>query len=128
MPHVVVEYSANLDGAVDWSALCEAVRVAAAQTGVFPLGGIRVRAHRCDHVAIGDGDPGHGFVDATLKMGRGRDVETRRRAGGHVFEALSRALDPAFAAAPVALSLQIVEIDEPNWKRNTVHDALKRSA
>lgn len=128
MPHVVIEYSANLDRTVDWDALCEAVRAAAAATGVFPLGGIRVRAHNCDHVAVADGNVAHGFVDVTLKMGRGRDVETRRRAGDQVFEALSRALDPAFARAPVALSLQIVEIDEPNWKRNTIHDALKGSA
>jgi 5-carboxymethyl-2-hydroxymuconate isomerase len=128
MPHIVIEHSANLDDRVDWPALCEAARRAAAETGVFPLGGIRVRTHRCDHVAIADGDPAHGFVDVTLKIGRGRDVEARRRAGDQVFQAISRALDPAFAATTVALSLQIVEIDEPNWKRNTIHDALKRSA
>jgi 5-carboxymethyl-2-hydroxymuconate isomerase len=128
MPHIVIEHSASLDASVDWPAVCEAARVAAAETGVFPLGGIRVRTHRCDHAAIADGDPAHGFVDVTLKMGRGRDIETRRQAGGHVFQAISRALDPAFAATTVALSLQIVEIDEPNWKRNTIHDALRRSA
>ncbi len=128
MPHIVIEHSANLDRVVDWPAVCEAARHAASETGVFPLGGIRVRTHRCDHVAIADGGTAHGFVDVTLKMGRGRDVETRRRAGDHVFQAISRALDPAFAATTVALSLQIVEIDEPNWKRNSIHEALKRSA
>jgi 5-carboxymethyl-2-hydroxymuconate isomerase len=128
MPHIVIEHSANLDDSVDWPALCGTARRAAAETGVFPLGGIRVRTHRSDHVAIADGNPAHGFVDVTLKMGRGRDVETRRRAGDHIFQAVSTALDQAFAKTTVALSLQIVEIDEPNWKRNTIHDALKRSA
>jgi 5-carboxymethyl-2-hydroxymuconate isomerase len=128
MPHIVIEHSANLDRHVDWQSVFETARSAAAETGVFPLGGIRIRTHRCEHVALADGDTAHGFVDVTLKMGRGRDVETRRRAGDHIFGAVSRALDPAFAATTVALSLQIVEIDEPNWKRNTIHDALKRSA
>jgi 5-carboxymethyl-2-hydroxymuconate isomerase len=128
LPHIVIDYSANLDGLVDFPALCEAARAAAAETGVFPLGGIRVRTHRCDHVAIADGDPAHAFLDATLKMGKGRDADTKRRAGDHVFQAISRALDPAFAVTTVALSFQIEEIDELNWKRNSIHDALKRSA
>lgn len=129
MPHVVIEYSANLDGLVDFEALIEAVRVAAVETGVFPLGGIRVRTHRAVHAVIADGNPAHAFLDATLKMGTGRDLETRKRAGAHVFQALSKALDPAFAKTTVALSCEIREIDpDLNWKRNTIHDALKKSA
>lgn len=129
MPHVVIEYSANLDGLVDFDALVEAVRVAAIETGVFPLGGIRVRTHRADHAVIADGDPAHAFVDATLKMGAGRDLETRRRAGAHVFAALSRALDPAFAKTTVALSFEIQEVHpDLNWKRNSIHEALKQRA
>jgi 5-carboxymethyl-2-hydroxymuconate isomerase len=129
MPHVVIEYSANLDGLVDFPALVEAVRAAAVETGIFPLGGIRVRTHRAVHTAIADGDPAHAFLDATLKVGTGRDLETRRRAGEHVFKALSKALDPAFARTTVALSFEIREIDpDLNWKRNTIHDALKAKA
>lgn len=128
MPHIVIEHSAGLDAHVDWPALCEAARKAAAGTGIFPPGGIRVRTHRCDHATIADGDPTHGFVDITLKIGRGRDRATKQRAGDHIFAAISRALEPAFAATTVALSMQIEEIDEPNWKRNTIHDALKGRA
>ena len=129
MPHVVIEYSANLETVVDFDALVEAVRVAAVETGVFPLGGIRVRAHCADHAAIADGDPAHAFVDAILKMGAGRDLETCRQAGAHVFAALSKALDPAFAKTTVALSFEIREVHpELNWKRNSIHEALKQRA
>lgn len=124
MPHIVIEHSASLDPHIDWPALCEAARMAAAGSGIFPLGGIRVRTHRCDHATIADGDPAHGFVDVTLKIGRGRDPATKQRAGDQIFAAISAMLEPAFAATTVALSMQIVEIDEPNWKRNTIHDAL----
>ena len=52
MPHFTIEYSANLDGRLDIGAVCEVVRKAAVETGIFPLGGIRVRAIRCEHYAI----------------------------------------------------------------------------
>ena len=56
MPHFTIEYSANLDKRVDMAKVVEVVRKAATETGIFPLGGIRVRAVRCEHYAIGDGN------------------------------------------------------------------------
>ena len=47
MPHFTIEYSGNLDRHVDIGAVVELVRKAAVETGIFPLGGIRVRAVRC---------------------------------------------------------------------------------
>ncbi len=52
MPHFTIEYSANLDTRVDMGEVVEIVRKAAVETGIFPLGGIRVRAIRCEHYAI----------------------------------------------------------------------------
>ena len=49
MPHFTIEYSANLDGRIDMAEVVEVVRRAAAESGIFPLGGIRVRAIRCEH-------------------------------------------------------------------------------
>ena len=57
MPHFTIEYSANLDARVDMDEVVEVVRKAAVETGIFPLGGIRVRAIRCEHYAIADGNP-----------------------------------------------------------------------
>ena len=44
MPHLSIEYSANLEARVDISGLCEALRQAAAEIETFPLAGLRVRA------------------------------------------------------------------------------------
>ena len=57
MPHFTIEYSANLDGRVDMSKVVEIVRKAAVETGIFPLGGIGVRAIKCEHYAIANGNP-----------------------------------------------------------------------
>lgn len=129
MPHFTIEYSANLDARVDIGAVCEVVRRAAAETGVFPVGGIRVRAVRCEHYAIADGKTDYGFLAMLLRLGEGRDLPTRKKAGEHVFRALSTHLDPVFASSKFALSFDMqINDKETSWKRNNIHDTLKVEA
>lgn len=129
MPHFTLQYSANLATTLDIAAACEVVRHAAVETGIFPLGGIRVRATCCEHYAIADGRPDYAFLDMLLRIGEGRDLATRQRAGEHVFKALSTFLDPVFAKQPLALSFDIqINDGAMSWKRNTIHDTLKAEA
>ncbi|HET7888947.1 MAG TPA: 5-carboxymethyl-2-hydroxymuconate Delta-isomerase [Bradyrhizobium sp.] len=126
MPHFTIEYSANLDTRIDMAKVVEVVRKAAVETGIFPLGGIRVRAVRCEHYAIGDGNPEFAFLDMLLRLGEGRDLKTRKAAGEHVFRALSAYLDPVFADGLFALSFDMqINDKETSWKRNNIHEALK---
>ena len=129
MPHFTIEYSGNLDRHVDMGAVVELVRKAAVETGIFPLGGIRVRAVRCEHYAIADARQDYGFLDMVLRIGEGRDLKTRQTAGEHVFQALSRHLDPVFASSKFALSFDMqINDKDTSWKRNNIHDALKAEA
>ena len=129
MPHFTIEYSANLDGCVDMAAVVELVRKAAVETGIFPLGGIRVRAVRCEHYAIADGNSNFGFLDMVLRLGEGRDLATRKRAGELIFKGLSAYLDPVFADSKFALSFDMqINDKETSWKRNNIHEALKVEA
>ena len=126
MPHFSIEYSANLDARVDMAEIVELVRKAAVETGIFPLGGIRVRAVKCEHYAIADGNPQHGFVAMVLRLGEGRDLAARKKAGEHIFRALSAHLEPVFANSKFALSFDMqINDKETSWKRNNIHDALK---
>ena len=117
MPHFTLEYSANLDSRVDMQAVVEVVRKAAVETGIFPLGGIRVRAIRCEHSAVADGAAHFGFLDMVLRLGEGRDLATRKKAGEYIFKVLSAYLDQAardfpaqvwegLAALPLMLSVR----------------------
>ena len=126
MPHFTIEYSANLDALVDMADIVEVVRKAAIETGIFPLGGIRVRAIRCEHYAIADGRPNLGFLAMVLRLGEGRDLATRKQAGEHIFKALSAYLDPVFKETKFALSFDMqINDKETSWKRNNIHEALK---
>ena len=129
MPHFTIEYSANLDKRVDMGAVVELVRKAAVETGIFPVGGIRVRAIKCEHYAIANGDRKFGFLDMVLRLGEGRDLPTRQKAGEHIFKALSTHLDPVFASSKFALSFDMqINDKETSWKRNNIHEALKVEA
>ena len=129
MPHFTIEYSANLDGRIDMAEIVEVVRNAAVESGIFPLGGIRVRAIRCEHYAIADGRANYGFLDMLLRLGEVRDLATRKRAGEHIFKALSAYLDPVFAQGKFALSFDMqINDKDTSWKRNNIHEALNAEA
>jgi 5-carboxymethyl-2-hydroxymuconate isomerase len=129
MPHFTIEYSANLDSRLEMGKVVEVVRKVAVETGIFPLGGIRVRAIRCEHYAIADGSAHFGFLDMVLRLGEGRDLATRKEAGEHIFRVLSDHLDPVFAAGRFALSFDMqINDKETSWKRNNIHEALKSEA
>ncbi|MDA9291596.1 5-carboxymethyl-2-hydroxymuconate Delta-isomerase, partial [bacterium] len=68
MPHLTVQYSQNLDHDVDMKEFCSVMSVAMQQTGVFPLAGIRVRAHPMPQYCVADEHSKNAFVDMVLRM------------------------------------------------------------
>ena len=64
-----------------------------------------------------------------LRLGEGRDLAARKKAGEHIFKALSAHLDPVFAQSKFALSFDMqINDKETSWKRNNIHEALKAEA
>lgn len=129
MPHLVLEYSANLEPGVDVAALIRAVHEAALETGMFPIGGTRTRAARRDHYRIADGHPDNAFVHLSARIGAGRADEAKRAAGEHIFAALKAALAETFDARPLAISFDMAEIDPAlSFKHNNLHAILQERA
>ena len=52
MAHIQIDYSANLGDRLDLPGLCQALLKAAAETGVFPVAGLRVRAASVQHLSL----------------------------------------------------------------------------
>jgi 5-carboxymethyl-2-hydroxymuconate isomerase len=127
VPHFILEYSANLEPELSVPELFEKLRSTALATGIFPLGGIRFRAVRCDDYLVADGAPENAFVHLTLKLGHGRPLETRREAAEAIFRALTECLGPIFDRRPLGISFEMAELDpELSFKRNNLHERLKR--
>ncbi len=126
MPHLTIEYSANLAAAGDIAGLCRSLHGAVFATGLFELGAIRVRARPCADYAVADLDDRNAFADLHLRIGAGRSMADKARAGEAIFAAAAAHFASRFDTPHFALSLDIVEIDASlSWKRNTIHPRLR---
>ena len=129
MPHLLIEYSASLDTEIDLESLMERMHAAALDTGIFPLAGLRTRCSRRDHYRIADNHPDNAFVHATMRIGYGRSLADRTRAADEISAALFEYLSPLATRLPLALSLEIQEIDpHTNRKCNNLRDYLAERA
>ena len=129
MPHLIVEYSANVEDRIDLDGLLDRLHTVAAGYDVFPLGGLRVRAERREHYRVADGHPDNGFVHVTAIIGHGRPLEVRKEVGQGLFEVICDQLEALFKDSPLAVSFNIQEFHpELNYKRNNLHDYVRSRA
>lgn len=111
MPHIQIDYSANLESRLDVAGLCRVLRDAAVATGVLPLAGIRVRALKADHVVIADGNPDHAYLDISIRLRGGRTAEAKAQATAAIFAAAETYCAGVMAASSFMLSLEMRDID-----------------
>ncbi|MCY1294494.1 5-carboxymethyl-2-hydroxymuconate Delta-isomerase [compost metagenome] len=129
MPHFIVEYTHNIEAEADLPGLFEKVHACLGESGVFPLGGIRSRAMRLDTWRMADGRHDYAFVHMSLKVGAGRDLETRRKVAEELFEVITAHFAELQGRRLLALSFEMTELHaELNFKQNNVHAFLKGQA
>lgn len=126
MPHLTIEYSANLEAAGDLPGLCLALRRALLDTGLFEEGAVRVRALPCPHYAVADLLAENAFAALVLRIGAGRRAEDKTRLGRAVMAAAEAHFAALLAEPHFALSLDIVENNPAlSWKTNAIHPRLR---
>ena len=127
MPHLIVEYSANVESRIDLDALLDRLHGTAIESGMFPVGGIRVRAYRAEHYRIADCAPDNAFVHVTAIVGAGRSLDRRAEVSRLLFDALCDELGEAQATSPLAISFNMREFDSVlNFKKNNLHEFVAR--
>jgi 5-carboxymethyl-2-hydroxymuconate isomerase len=131
VPHLTLDYSANLADAKSIGQLCDTLaHCLEAQREndqrVYPLGGIRVRALRCEQYCIADGRPDAAFLHAHLKIAAGRSDATKKATGDALFTLIKQHFAAEFEQQGLALSLEISEFsDTGTWKHNNLHARFK---
>ena len=126
MPHIIIEYSDNLEKRINLGELIEIAHTTAVDTGVFPLGGLRVRAARREHYKIADGHPDNSFIHIELKIGPGRDKETKKSALENIFSTVEEYLKPIHENSPLAMSAELNEFDsELRINRNNIRNYIE---
>ena len=126
MAHLSFQYSRGLSKHLDLGSFCDVMRDTMIKTTYFPVGGIRVRGFMADVISIADGDPNYNFIDMILRMGEGRSVDIRKNITEALYSTAEDFLKKKNVSNPIALSLEVLEINsEFSIKRyNTVHAAI----
>jgi len=122
MPHIIAEYSANLEDSLDIQGLVDDLHQAAIVSQVAELAGIRSRAERRTHFRVADGNPDNGFVHIVARLRVGRSDEQRQRLGQLLFEAADKRLTAAYNKHPIGLTVEIHQIDHLTFRRNTLRE------
>ena len=126
MPHLTIEYSANIESAADLSALCRALHATMLESGLFELGAIRVRARPCPHYAMADLLAENSFADMILRIGAGRSDADKMQIGRSLMASAETHFAALLARPHFALSLEVQEIAAPfSWKTNAIHPRLR---
>ena len=111
MPHIVVEYSGNIENQIDVLKLVGEVHQAALRTGEFETAAVRTRASRREYYAIADGHRDNAFVAIWVRIAPGRPPERRKRIGQEIFDAACKYLEKLYETIPLAISLEVQEMD-----------------
>lgn len=126
MPHLELRLSRNLVDRIDLPAVVSGLSDELLSCGIFPLGGIRVRAIICDFYAIADRHPENAFVDIQLRVGAGRSPDQLKQAGERLFASARAQFADELAKPHFMLSFDIQVIDPQfSWKENSIHERLK---
>jgi len=115
MPHVTIQYTANLDPEARIDALCATLaEVICAQRDdagqrLYPIGGTRVLAYPAQAYAVADGAPDRAFCYVNARIAPGRPRERVQTTGEALGAAVKAHFAAIFASRPVGITLQIDE-------------------
>lgn len=115
MPHVTIQYTANLDPEAKIGVLCATLAevICAQRDGagerLFPVGGTRVLAYPAAAFAVADGAPDRAFVYLNVRIAPGRAAPLVAATGEALMAAVRSHFSALFAGRPLGITLQIDE-------------------
>jgi len=120
MPHIIVEYSANLEDSVDVQKLIDDLHQVVVDSGVAEVAAIRTRAKRRDVYRVADGDPKNAFVQVVMRLRIGRSEEMRSKLADALLTATDHNLQRAYMTHNIAITVEMEEIDNITARKNSI--------
>ncbi len=111
MPHIFVEYSANLEEHCDTGEMLQNVHDAAASHPSVPLAGLRTRAIRRDDYLIANGNNANMFVAVIARLNGDRGQVPLVEVRDLLAEAVKRSVGDLIREQPIAISVEVQPID-----------------
>jgi len=126
MPHLILEYSANLERSLDMAGLLRRVHQSAVDLMVFPLAAIRVRAEKREQFVIAHGEAENSFIHLLVRIKAGRSDDEKNHIGSAFFQALAEPLTEFQASKPLALTVEVEEITAAlNFAKNSIPNFMR---
>lgn len=116
MPHLIVDYSANLAGFPEAQALAELNQAVCASPEIAAEADLKTRCAMAGSYAIGTAPQPRAFVHAQLRLLSGRTPEAKRDLSERIAAVLRR-LAPRPEGVLVQLSVEIVDMDRASYTK-----------
>jgi len=113
VPHLVLEYSANLPDQPDFDALLGRLHEALSRSGVFDLEKIKSRVVPHPLFRVADGAADRAFVHLTAAVLEGREPEVLRAAGESLLAVLCEAFSRARRERRCDVTVELREMQRP---------------
>ena len=113
MPHVVIQYTPNIDS--DMDSLCGQLAAVLVEQKdeegkqLFPIGGTRVLAYPAEHFAVADGKQDYAFVYINVRIAPGRSDAGKKKAGDALLARTQAHFASLFAQRLIGITIQIDE-------------------
>lgn len=112
MPHIIAEYSSNLESEIDVSAMLSDMHAALGEH----LGGverIKTRGIKLDHAVVGDQGADGRMIHITLLLLEGRDTETKKAYSEPLYE-IAKKYTNSFST-PCKVTLEVRDMDKATY-------------
>ncbi len=111
MPHIAIDYTANLADDLAPLALAQKLHDAARTLGVFPLNGLRTFARAVEEFQVGANTQDEAFINIQIRIAPGRPEELRQRIVDTLFATAEQTLAALMEKRPLGLQLEITEFE-----------------
>ena len=122
MPHLVLEYSANVPDRPDLGRVLLDLHGALMASALFERKDLKSRAVRHEVYAVADGAPDRAFVALSIVILEGRPDEVKAAISEAALDVLTRAYPKLVAGGRGAISVEVRDLHRASYQRVRVRE------
>ncbi|MCG8604712.1 5-carboxymethyl-2-hydroxymuconate Delta-isomerase [bacterium] len=119
MPHLTLEYSANINQSVDFKALFLRLHQVLAEVGSIDIENCKSRAFKCKNYHIARGENAHAFVHLEVCFLEGRSLSVRQLLGKSLLEIMDEIYKPSLDALNLQITVEVKDIQKALYFKRT---------